>query len=38
VSGDKVTVDRQQLLKILVQVEGALEEIKELKKEVNKAE
>jgi len=31
---DTVTVDRQQLLKILVQVENSLEEIKQLKKEM----
>jgi len=33
-SSDTVTVDRKQLLQILVQVENALEEIKLLKKEV----
>jgi uncharacterized protein (UPF0335 family) len=31
---DKVTVDRKQLLTILVQVENALEEIKQLKNEI----
>ena len=31
---DTVTVDRKQLLKILVQVENSLEEIKQLKKEM----
>jgi hypothetical protein len=31
---DTVTVDRQQLLKILVQVENSLEEIQQLKKEI----
>jgi len=31
---DKVTVDRKQLLQILVQVENALEEIRKLKKQV----
>jgi hypothetical protein len=31
---DTVSVDRQQLLKILVQVETALEEIQQLKKEI----
>lgn len=35
-SEDKVTVDRQQLLKILVQVENALEEIKQLKAQIKK--
>jgi len=33
---DKVTVERKQLLHILVQVENALEEIQELKKEIRK--
>jgi len=33
---DKVAVDRKQLLQILVQVENALEEIKELRKQVTK--
>ena len=33
---EKVTVDRKQLLHILVQVENALEEIQELKKEIRK--
>jgi len=33
---DKVTVDRKQLLQILVQVENALEEIRQLKKEIEK--
>ena len=33
---DKVSVDRKQLLQILVQVENALEEIKQLKKQVGK--
>jgi len=31
---DTVTVDRQQLLKILVQVENSLAEIQQLKKEI----
>jgi len=31
-----VTVDREALLKVLVQVENALEEIKELKKQIGK--
>ena len=31
---DTVAVDRKQLLQILVQVENALEEIRELKKQV----
>lgn len=35
-SSDKVAVDRKQLLQILVQVEGALEEVKALKKELKK--
>jgi len=30
---DRVAVDRKQLLQILVQVENALEEIRELKKQ-----
>jgi len=33
---DKVTVDRKQLLHILVQVENALKEIQELKREIRK--
>lgn len=33
-SGDKVTVDRKTLLAILVQVENALEDIKQLKNEL----
>jgi hypothetical protein len=33
---DTVTVDRQQLLKILVQVENSLAEIQQLKKEIQK--
>lgn len=33
-STDTVTIDRRQLLQILVQVENALEEIKQLKKEL----
>lgn len=35
---DKVSVDRKQLLTILVQVENALEEVKQLKKEIRKKE
>lgn len=31
---DKVSVDRKQLLQILMQVENALEEIRQLKKEL----
>lgn len=31
---DTVTVNRQQLLKILVQIENSLEEIQQLKKEI----
>ena len=33
---DTVTVNRQQLLKILVQVENSLAEIQQLKKEIQK--
>jgi hypothetical protein len=35
-SEDKVSVDRKTLLTILVQVENALKEIQELKKEIKK--
>jgi len=35
-SEDKVLVDRKTLLTILVQVENALKEIQELKKEIKK--
>jgi len=35
-NSDKVAVNRKQLLQILVQVENALEEIKELRKEIKK--
>lgn len=35
-SEDKVSVDRKTLLTILVQVENALAEVKQLKKEVSK--
>ena len=35
-SSDKVSVDRQKLLSILLQVEAALEEIRALKKQVKK--
>lgn len=33
-TAEKVLIDRAQLLRILVQVESALEEIKELRKEI----
>jgi hypothetical protein len=35
-SSDKVAVDRKQLLNILFQIEAALKEIEELKKEIKK--
>jgi len=35
-SSDTVTVNRETLLRILVQVENALEEIRQLKKEITK--
>jgi hypothetical protein len=33
---DKVSVDRKTLLTVLVQVENALEEVKQLRKEIKK--
>lgn len=35
-SSDTVTVNRETLLRILVQVENALKEVAELKRELNK--